>query len=306
MNDAPIGPVLITGGGGFLGHALAARLLDAGERVVTLDLSADRSGDPRATHLSGDIRDGEAMLELARSNDICAIVHLAALVIPACRDNPALGAEVNVIGHLNMLDVARRLGIERFLYTSSIAARARPPYDAPVNLYGVWKRACEDAAKVWFLDHGVPSVGLRPNVVYGPGRESGETAAITTAIRAAARQEEYEMPFASRMCFQYIDEVTDIMVRCLRVVPEGPVVSDLTTRVESTDDLIAAIRSCDPSARITPSQTTRPSPPELDNAPLRQLIGDWPEVSLHEGVRRTYDHYRQQAGTAALRAVTPR
>ncbi|MEQ8897236.1 MAG: NAD(P)-dependent oxidoreductase [Roseovarius sp.] len=294
-DDASLGPVLITGGGGFLGRALTARLLDAGETVVTLDLSPAERGDPRATHLGGDIRDGTALLNMAKVHDIRAIVHLAALVIPDCRSKPVLGAEVNVIGHLNMLDLARSLGIRRFLYTSSIAARPRPPFDAPVNLYGVWKRACEDAAKVWFLDHGVPSVGLRPNVVYGPGRESGETAAITLAIKAAARGAPYQMPFTSRMCFQHVDEVTDIMQRCLRAVPAEPVVSDLTTDIAGTDDVIAAIRACAPDARITPSDAARPSPPELDNRPLVNLIGDWHRISLTEGVRKTFDHYQKTA-----------
>lgn len=295
MTDASLGPVLITGGGGFLGRALTARLLDAGETVVTLDLSPATGGDPRATHLGADIREGAALLQLARAHEIRAIVHLAALVIPDCRSNPRLGAEVNVIGHLNMLELARSLGIHRFLYTSSIAARPRPPFDAPVNLYGVWKRACEDAAKVWFLDHGLPSVGLRPNVVYGPGRESGETAAITLAIKAAAKGQPYAMPFTSRMCFQHVDEVTDIMERCLRVIPAEPVVSDLTTDIAGTDDVIAAIRACAPDARITPSNTARPSPPELDNRPLIDLIGDWRKITLAEGVRKTFEHYRKTA-----------
>lgn len=294
MTTENIGPVLITGGSGFLGRALTKRLLDAGEKVVTLDLRAAEDGDPRAIHLSGDIRDGEAMLRLAEDHEVRAISHLAALVIPACRDNPKLGAEVNVIGHLNMLEVARKLEIQRFLYTSSIAARSRAPFNSPVNLYGVWKRACEDSAQVSFLNHGQASIGLRPNVIYGPGREVGETAAITLAIKAAARGETYEMPFSSRMCFQYVDEVTDIMQRCLKVVPNAPVVSDLTTVVEDTDDVISEILACAPGARITRSGNIRPSPPELDNRPLVNLIGDWAGIPLSEGVRKTFEHYRAE------------
>lgn len=288
---ARIGPVLITGGGGFLGRALTARLLDAGESVVTLDLKA-ADGDPRATHLARDIRDTNALYKAAETHGIRAIVHLAALVIPACRENPGLGAEINVIGHLNMLEVARQMEIKRFVYTSSIAARPRPPHHSPHNLYGVWKRACEDAAKVYYLDYSIPSVGLRPNVVYGPDREVGETAAITLAIKAAARGEPYQMPFASRMCFQHVDEVTEIMQRCLAAAPAEPVVSDLTTNVESTDDVIAAIRAIVPGATITPSSIERAAPPELDNAPLRNLIGDWGRVSLSEGIGRTLAYYR--------------
>ena len=69
MTDASLGPVLITGGGGFLGRALTARLLDAGETVVTLDLSPATGGDPRATHLGADIREGAALLQLQRPSE---------------------------------------------------------------------------------------------------------------------------------------------------------------------------------------------------------------------------------------------
>ncbi|MEZ5869242.1 MAG: hypothetical protein R3D46_12745 [Defluviimonas denitrificans] len=65
-------------------------------------------------------------------------------------------------------------------------------------------------------------------------------------IRAAATGESYEMPFSGEMCFQHVDEVTEIFLRCLAATPDGPVVSDLTTDVRSTADLLAAIRRLAP------------------------------------------------------------
>ena len=286
------GPVLVTGGNGFLGKALSRALLAEGRKVVSLDVAAADDPVPGVVQEVSDILDLDGVYSMAERRGIGAIVHLAAMVIPACRANPVKGAEVNVIGHINLLETARRLGIRHFLYTSSVAARPRGPFDSPVNLYGAYKRCCEDISKIWYLDHGIPSVGLRPNVVYGPGRELGETAAITLAIRAAARGERYRMPFAGAMCFQYVDEVTDIMVRCLAAEPDCPVVSDLTTQAETIDDVLAAIRAIAPEADITPSGETRPAPPELDNAALRNLIGEWMPVSLQQGVQRTFEYYR--------------
>ena len=292
------GTVLITGGNGFLGKALSRALLGQGRSIVSLDVAAADDPVPGVVQEVGDILDLDGVCSMAERHGIGAIVHLAAMVIPACKANPVKGAEVNVIGHINLLETARRLGISHFLYTSSVAARPRGPFDSPVNLYGVYKRCCEDISKIWYLDHGIPSVGLRPNVVYGPGRELGETAAITLAIRAAAQGESYRMPFAGAMCFQYVDEVTDIMVRCLGVEPEGPVVSDLTTRAETIDDVLAAIRAIAPEADITPSANTRPAPPELDNTALNNLIGEWLPVSLQQGVRRTFEYYQSHYGAA--------
>lgn len=291
MKTPLIGPVLVTGGNGFLGRAISGRMVDAGETVVSLDLASTTQPVAGVTAETGNIMDIEAIYAMAKRHGVRAIVHLAAMVIPACRADPAKGAEVNVIGHINMLEVARRLGVRRFVYTSSVAAKPREPFDTPVNLYGAYKRCCEDISRIWYLDHETPSIGLRPNVVYGPGREIGETAAITLAVKAAARGERFEMPFAGAMCFQYVDEVVDVMWRCLALEPDGACVSDLTTGTRTIDEVIAAIKKVSPEAMITPSDQVRPAPPHLDNAVLRKLIGEWPSVSLEEGVRLTHAHY---------------
>jgi len=295
----PVGPVLITGGRGFLGRALARVLVAAGETVVSLDLPPVGAGESGVIDVAGDIADPDAITRIVEAQGVRAIVHLAALVIPACRADPVRGAQVNVMGHLNMLSVAVRCGIGRFVYTSSVAARPRPPLDAPANLYGVWKRACEDASAVWHGEHGLASIGLRPNVVYGPGRLNGETAAITLAIRAAARGEPYEIPFDGKMCFQHLDEVTDILHRCLRASPPRPVVSDLTTEQHSITEVIAEIHATAPRARITHAPQVRLAPQGLDNSALVGLLGNWRSVTLAEGVRRTLEHYRT-AGKSTL------
>ena len=286
-----IGPVLITGGNGFLGRAISRRLVDAGETVVSLDLGA--SADPVASVIreTADIMDLDKVHAIAGHHGVRAIVHLAAMVISACRADPAKGAEINVIGHINMLKIARSLGIRRFVYTSSVAAKPRGSFNSPVNLYGAYKRCCEDISKIWYLDHGLPSIGLRPNVVYGPGRETGETAAVTLAARAAALGERFRMPFAGAMCFQYVDEVVDIVRRCLSLEPDSAYVSDLTTVPETMDDVIGAILKVAPHADIEPSNDVRPAPPELDNSVLTSLIGAWPSVSLEDGIRLTHEHY---------------
>ncbi|GHF46242.1 NAD-dependent epimerase/dehydratase family protein [Seohaeicola zhoushanensis] len=290
---APLGPVLVTGGSGFLGRALVRALVELGESVVVFDLRAPapEARIAGAAYVEGDIRQQQDLHRVAADHGVASIVHLAALVIPACRANPVLGAEVNVIGHLNALDVARALGISRFVYTSSLAARPRGPLNSPANLYGVYKAACEDISKVHFLDHGLASIGLRPNVVYGPERVEGETAAISLAMRAAARGEAYEIPFTGAMCFQHVDEVVEIFLRCLAATPDRPVVSDLTTAIDSIDDVLAAIRAVRPEAQVSAAPIHRAAPEGIDNAPLRALLGSWQAVPLAEGARRTIEAF---------------
>lgn len=289
--------VLVTGGSGFLGQALTDALAARGDRVVVLDLRLPPEEDrlPGVAYVEGDITRPGSIDDVVARFGVEAILHLAALVIPACRANPVLGAEVNIIGHINILEAAVKAGIRRVVYASSLAARPRGPLASPANLYGVYKHCCEEISKVYFLDHGLGTVGLRPNVVYGPGRLSGETAAITEAMQAAARGEPYELPFSGSMCFQHVDEVTDIFLRCLDKPSDQPVVSDLTTGIESMHDVAAAIKAVVPEAQISVADRPRPVPENMDNAPLKAFLGDWPAVSLLEGTRRTIEVFRETA-----------
>lgn len=287
-----LGPVLVTGSEGFIGRALVAALVAAGRKVVALDLApvaarADHAGPGQVVPVAASVTDAEVLTTAAQSHDVTAIVNLAGLIIPACRRDPILGAEVNILGHVNIFELARRMGISRLVYTSTIAAKPRPPHGAPVNLYGAYKRCCEEIAKVYHVEHGLASVGLRPNVVYGPGREVGETAFVSQAMAAAARGEAFEMPFCGEMCFQHIDEVVDVIIRSLLAAPGGPLVSDITTETDSVDDVVAAIRAVVPGADLTVRATRRPAPSGLDNAALRDLLGEWPRIRLKAGARRT-------------------
>lgn len=298
-------PVFITGATGFLGAWIIAQLVNEGRSVVASDIVLDKQ---RIQNLlspdkinavrweQNDITDADKLEALIDDTKPSSIIHLAALQIPACRENPAIGAKVNILGHINIFEAARKFAIDRVIYTSSIAAKPRGPANAPSNFYGVFKKTDEEIARLYWQDHGISSLGLRPYIVYGVGRDEGETSAITKAIHAAALGEPYEMPFATRSCFQYAGEVADIFARCTQARWQGALLSDLTTEVHSTDQLIDAIWKEIPSARITPSKSVRISPSEgFDNQPVKDVIGEWPQVTLAEGTRETIRLFREMA-----------
>jgi len=294
--------VLITGATGFLGSWIIARLIADGQAVVATDLVLDKnriecllSPEKSATvrWQTLDTTDSQALNTLVEEVRPTAIIHLAALQIPACRENPVLAAQVNIIGHINVFEAAKKYGIERLIYTSSIAAKPRGPDNAPSNLYGVFKKTDEEIARLYWQDFGISSLGLRPYIVYGLGRDEGETSAITKAIQAAALGDAYQMPFSTESCFQYAGEVAEIFARCINTTWQGALLSDLTTNIDSTDQLIAAIHAEVPDANITPSSNIRVSPTEgFDNSVLKRVIGDWPKTSLDEGVRETLHLFR--------------
>tara|TARA_B100000029_G_scaffold309306_1_gene301882 strand:+ start:2553 stop:3461 length:909 start_codon:yes stop_codon:yes gene_type:complete len=290
-------PVLVTGAYGFIGRRLVNYLIEQGDTVVAFDTSSapvDRK-DQQADgliHQQGDIRRPDDLLRAIETHDTGSIVHLAALLIPDCFENPVLGAEVNVIGHINVLDAARACGIDKVVYASSIAARPRPPLGAPPTLYGVFKHCDEEISQVYFRDHGLATIGLRPVILYGPGREIGQTAAITMAMKAAAQGESFTIPFRESTCFQHIDETADIFRRCLAVSPEKPVISDMAAEMQTTEDVANAIRAVVPDADIEIANDSRAGPPDLDDSILNNLLGQRDRISLEDGVRRTIDHYR--------------
>src|SRR5262249_39424955 len=145
------------------------------------------------------------------------LLHLAGLQVPTCRTNPILGARVNVIGTLAVFETAVALKgqVKRVVYASSAAVHAPPdpaatgPIEddarlAPVTHYGAFKVCNEQNARVYWLDHGVTSVGLRPWTVYGVGRDFGVTSEPTKAIKAVAAGRRYAISYGGSQDLQYV------------------------------------------------------------------------------------------------------
>ena len=298
-------PILITGASGFLGSWIIARLAAAGKTTIASDQHIDTrrldqilETDPgeSVTWKTCDIGNTAALDDLVAETTPSSIIHLAALQIPGCRANPLLCTKVNIAGYINVFEAAKRYGVNNVIYTSSIAAKPRGKANAPANLYGVFKKTNEEIARLYWEDDRVSSLGLRPYIVYGVGRDDGETSAITKAIQAASHGTPYAMPFSTSSCFQYAGEVAEIFIRCIEASWQGAILSDLTTETNSTDELIDVIRAEVPGAQITPSDNIRMSPEVgFDNEPLQRIIGNWPRTSLIEGVRKTVARYRALA-----------
>ena len=294
--------VVVTGASGFLSAWILPKLIARGRKVVAIDIARDETRLRQATQgqpppgiawETADLTADGIMSRIAEQYAADTILHLAALQIPACKANPIAGAKVNVVGHVGVLEAARHVGA-RVVYTSSVAAKPRGAANAPANLYGVFKRADEEIARLYAEDFGVPSFGLRPHVVYGVGRDQGETSAVTSAMRAAAIGESYVVPWTTATCFQFADDIAEMFVRVVEAEWNGAHLADMTDNVESTADIIDAIRAIVPTADVRAEGPERISPTSgFDVAPLERVIGPRPLTPLSEGVRRTIDHFRE-------------
>ena len=294
---------LVTGAYGALGAWVVRALLDREQEVVTYDLGGSDhrlrlalTGDELEAlrRIDGDVTDLAALERVMEEHDVTNVIHLAALQVPFVRDDPVLGSRVNVTGTVNVLEAVRRRGdgMGPVVYASSIAAM-KADAEYPSTLYGVFKLANEGTAAGYFADFEVPSVGLRPHTIYGPGRDQGLTSAPTAAMVAAARGEAYEIPFGGSLQLQYVADAGEAFVRASEARVEGASVHNLDGPVVSVKEIVAAIEAAEPGAQITYGEDPLPFPPEVDSSSFTDLIGGPTARPLTEGVAESIERFRE-------------
>jgi nucleoside-diphosphate-sugar epimerase len=317
---------LITGALGCIGSWAVKRLVGEGVPVTTYDLP----GDPYRMRIimddaaigqvnfqEGDITDEDRFEQVVRENDITHILHLAALQVPFVRANPLLGARVNVVGSAIVLETARKLAdqIQGLTYASSIAVYGpanlypRGPLadDAPlspVTLYGVTKEANEGWAAIYWQDYAVPSVGLRPFFVYGPGRDQGVSSTPTKAMAAAAVGRPYTISFGGTDTYQHADDVARVFIQAARTMPQGAPVYNLGGTVASVTDVISAIERAAPESAGTIDYKTESlfTPDGVEGKAVEELLGPISWRPLDEGVQDTIAAFRTARSAGRLDA----
>lgn len=316
---------LVTGAMGFLGSWTIRALLHEGTEAVAFDVSTDRrrlrllaSDDEleAVRFVEGDITDTAALVSLVRENEITHVVHLAALQVPFCKADPVRGAQVNVVGTVNVFEAALAAGdqMRGLVYASSVAvfgpselypgscAMDDSPL-APGTLYGVYKQANEGTARIYARDHGLASVGLRPGTVYGVGRDQGLTSAPTMAMLAAAAGRGYHIPYGGTSVYQLASDVARLALAAARARPDGAVVVNVGGATASMDQVVAAISAVVPdvAATITFADVPLPFPSTVDASGLDRLLGGVSYISLEEGVGVTVEAFRDLLGRGLVR-----
>ncbi len=302
---------LVTGVLGCLGAWVASCVLEDGDAIVGYDLGGDRRrlelvlGDAadRVEVVHGDITDLAALEHALDEYEITRVVHLAALQVPFVRANPPLGMQVNVAGTVNVFDaVSRRLGrIANVTYASSTAVySASDPSPAPESggcrpgtLYGVSKLADEGMARVYHAELGVPSIGLRPYVVYGPGRDQGMTSGPTAAMLAAVRGEPFQIGFSGPAQYDYAPDVARALVLAAHSGTTSSAVYNVPGALADMAEVVACIRSAVPGAQVTWDGPPLPFPPALESVGFDRDVAPFPRTHLAYGVAATVAHFRR-------------
>lgn len=320
--------VIVTGAAGFIGYHVSEALLARGEKVVGLDnlndyyevsLKEARLARLKAqagfAFLHADIADRDAILACADAHaDATAIIHLAAQAgVRYSLVNPYAYVQSNVMGHVVMLELARRLKrLDHFVYASSSSVYGgntelpfseKQSVDRPISLYAATKRADELISHTYAHLHGIPQTGLRFFTVYGPwGRPDMAPMLFTRAILAGEPIRVFNNGEMSRD-FTYIDDIVDGVVRALDRPAGGTpphVIYNLGNhRSEHLMDFIGAIEAAlgrKAQMKFEPMQPGDVPSTYADIEAARAALGYEPRTPISDGVPRFVAWYKAYYG----------
>lgn len=310
---------LVTGGAGFIGSHIAARLLQDGQQVRVLDnLSTGRrlnldflSAIPgnRFEYVEGDIRDVEACRRSCQGVDV--VFHQAALAsVQRSVENPSDTTAVNVTGTVNVFAAARECGVRRVVAASSSSvygdSETLPKHEdmplAPRSPYAASKAAGEQFARVFALTLGLETVSLRYFNVFGPRQDPGsQYAAVIPLFITALLEKRRPVIFGDghqSRDFTYVDNVVDANLAAARGPGgSGEAVNIACGERYSLLDLLKALgnivgTTADPELRPPRVGDVLHSQASIEKA--ERLFGFRPARGFQEGLGRTVEYFRGQ------------
>lgn len=230
--------VLVTGSAGFVGSALALRLLERGDTVVGVDNHNDyydpaikearlarHANHPDYTHVRIDLADGPGLQQVFATHKPQRVVNLAAQAgVRYSIENPLAYIHSNIVGFANILEGCRHGSVEHLVYASSSSvygANTTMPFsvhhnvDHPLSLYAASKKSNELMAHTYSHLYGLPTTGLRFFTVYGPwGRPDMALFKFTKALLAGEPIQVFNHG-RHRRDFTYIDDIVEGVIRVL-------------------------------------------------------------------------------------------
>ena len=303
--------ILVTGASGFVGSALASALLDDGHTVVSVVRDWTRA--PRGVITRGDVTDGEFCRRVLADYEIDAVYHLAAqAIVSACAEDPVTALEVATMGTARLLQAVReaRRPIRVVVSTSDkVYGSAPAPYteETPLDAHHAYEvsKACQDLiARMFHANYGLDVRVVRAVNIYGPGDPNESRLVPRTALRLLRGEPPLLHDGAAQMRRQYV--YIDDVISALRAVydrgepgaaycigsPDSPMtVIDVMQRMAE----IANVPFTAPEVKARSDHFHEIAAQSVCDDKLRGL-GWSPGIRFAEGIRRTFDWYKQTAG----------
>lgn len=310
--------IFITGGGGFIGSALAGRLVDQNHVVIYDNFSRNSlknkpfKNHPNLEIIEGDVLDFEHVCQAMQGADI--VVHCAAITgIDTVIKSPVTTMRVNMIGSANVLEAASRLPrCDRVVCfsTSEVFGRYAFRSEETDNVvigrvgearwtYAVSKVAGEHLAMAYYQEKELPTTVVRPFNVYGPG-QAGEGALKTFILRALKNEPlEIHGDGTQIRAWCYVDDIVDGVLLAMvhpKAVGESFNIGNqraVVTIYGLANTVVRVLNSASPIVFVRKDYVdVELRVPSVRKA--RELLGFEAKVDLEEGIRRTAEYYRSQ------------
>jgi UDP-glucose 4-epimerase len=302
--------LLVTGGAGFVGANLVRHLLAHGYDVRVLDnfSTGRRDNLARLTVdiVKGDILDTDAVMRAIQGVE--AVVHLAAHTgVVSSVERPGEDMRLNVVGTLNVLEACRDASVRRVVFASSNApmGRQEPPYHEglvprPLSPYGASKLAGEGYCSAFHGSYGIETVVLRFTNVYGP-YSTHKTSVVAQFIRRLRDGQSLIIYGDGQQTrdFLFTDDLSQAVQLALETDGIGGGLFQLGSGVETSVNALSAMllelsgRS-ELGVKYAPPRSGEIVRNYSDLSHARAILGYEPQVSLTEGLMRTWHWFEDQ------------
>jgi len=310
--------ILVTGCAGFIGSHLTEHLLKDGYDVIGIDNFNDYY-DPsrkrkniagllkskRFALIACDVRDKNKLRKIFEKNRIEKIVHLAACVgVRPSLEQPELYFDVNVLGTLNLLELARKYKAKQFIFasTSSVYGLNKPPFNEAqetatiISPYAASKRSAELLCQVYAHNYNIPTTCLRFFTVYGPrGRPDMAVYKFTDGIAKGQAIERYGKGKMKRD-FTYIDDIIAGILLALKKPFDFEIINLGNNRPVQVNTLIKLIeKNLCKKAKIIDRPMQKGDVPitYADISKAKRLLGWKPKTSIEEGIKLFVEWYKK-------------
>ena len=303
--------ILITGGAGFIGSHLVDAYIAAGHEVMVVDNLWSHGGGrkenvhPKAVFTELDIRDAALANVFDTFKPEIVNHHAAQHSVAISSREPVLDASINVMGMLNVLDNAVRVGVKKVLFASSGATFGEPdklPMDEstpqrPASPYGITKMVTEHYLRFYKSEHGLDFTALRYGNVYGPRQDpNGEAGVISIFIGKFLAHQGVRIDSDGEQTRDYIN-VGDVARANLAALERGSgtcyvIGTGIRTSVNAIYQALVEVTGMEPAITRAPKRPGDPRDAQFDSALAQRELQWKPQVGLLTGMRETYDFFR--------------
>ena len=313
----------ITGGAGFIGSTLSQKLIEQGNKVVTIDnfcnfynpkIKEDNVKEllqnEKFKLYRADIRDRQAIKEIFDENDIDIVMHLAAMAgVRPSIENPILYQEVNCMGTQNILEEMREHNVKNGVFASSssvygnckeVPFREDMTVDYAISPYAATKKANEVMAHVYHQLFDMNIVMLRFFTVYGPKQRPD--LAINKFTRLMLEDKEIPMfgDGTTSRDYTYIDDIVDGIIKSCDYCMSNKDVYEILnlgnsspTTLKEMINIIGEVLEIEPKIKQLPMQPGDVDRTYADISKTKKIIGYQPKTTFKEGIENFVKWYKE-------------